>query len=125
MSSANHPQLLRCNMIKALSPSEVIAANKSAVASKAFDVVTGVFNSLLQEAFDGKSAVITQSAAVEAVARTMGIPRDEVFSNGYLNVEHSFRRAGWRCNYVKPDFNSLDEARFIFEPKNALADDDS
>lgn len=121
----NHPKLQRWHMIKALSPSEVIAVNKSAAAAKSFDVVIGVFNSLLQEAFDGKRAVIMQNAVVESVARTMGIPRDEVFSNGYLNVEHSFRRAGWKCQYIKPDFNSVDEAKFIFEPRNSLADDDS
>lgn len=122
---ANYPKLRIFKMVKALSPSEVISVNKAVETAKAFDVVVGVFNTLLQDAFDGHRAVITQNSAVEAVARALGIPQAEVLSGGYLNVEYSFRRAGWRCNYVKPDFNSLDEAKFIFEIKTPLADDDS
>lgn len=97
---------------KAIRPTEVIKARKASMP----DVVIEVFNDLITKQFDGHSAYVTQEAAVRALV-SKGLVRNQIFSNGWLDVEDIFEKAGWKVKYDKPGFNESYDAYFEFSLK--------
>lgn len=97
-------------MIKPITPNEVLDAKKIP------DEVIKIFNNLIIEKWEGQSATIAQNEVVEKISNNLKICRQSVFNRGYLNIESLFRDFGWLVTHSKPDYNSEDEAFFVFKP---------
>jgi hypothetical protein len=44
----------------------------------------------------------------------MGVSRQEVFDNQWLDIEDIYREAGWKVSYDKPAYNETYKAYFTF-----------
>jgi hypothetical protein len=77
--------------------------------------VMRVWNKLIAENLSGKTSIVMQSDAVDAL--TKFCKRDEIFEKGYLEVEAIFRKAGWKVFYDRPGFNETYDATFEFTAK--------
>lgn len=77
--------------------------------------VIEAFNTLIASAFDGTSATIKQQTVVDLIMMNLDIPRDELFSKGYLNVEPLYESVGWAVTYDKPGYNESYPATFTFK----------
>ncbi len=100
-------------MVKPLSPDEVVLAKTASMP----DEVIETFNLLIATKWDGTSARITQSDAVEALCDRMKIARKDVFGRHLLDVEDIYRSKGWNVEYDRPAYNENFEASFIFKKK--------
>ena len=76
-----------------------------------------VFNRLIAQYWDGVSAIVSQEVVVQEIMEVLQITRAEVFSRNLLNVEPSYRRAGWSVEYDKPGFNETYPATFRFSKR--------
>ena len=81
------------------------------------DKVIAIWNEMLIEKWKGYSVTIKQDDAVERIAKTPDIPRNDVFKLDYLEIEDIFRKAGWEVYYDKPGFNESGYAIFRFTKK--------
>jgi hypothetical protein len=72
------------------------------------------FNELIQKALNGNRAVVYQNEAADLVCSKLGISRRELFDRRLLDVEQSYRAAGWKVEYDKPGYNESYEATFTF-----------
>lgn len=78
------------------------------------DEVIQVFNELIQKYWDGTQARFKQDEAVGLITERMGQKPGFLFENKYLDIEHLYRRAGWKVEYDKPGYNESYPATFTF-----------
>lgn len=98
-------------MSKPISPSEVVALKTERIPPAIFDA----FNSMIAKHWDGRAATFEQRAVVdEILERFKGTTREDIFNSKWLDVEESYRAAGWRVDYDRPGYNETYEARFTF-----------
>jgi hypothetical protein len=93
-----------------IKPKDVLFEKSESIPSEVFEV----FNDLIKDHWDGSLAVVRQTKAVERIAKALDISTDEVFDRGYLDVEHAYRKAGWKVKYDKPGYCETYEAYFRF-----------
>lgn len=78
--------------------------------------VIETWNKLIIKNRSGRTSIVFQTDAVEALRTAMSdagdyrqggnsVSRDDVFKNGWLNIEEVFRAAGWKVEYDKPGYN--------------------
>lgn len=81
--------------------------------------VIDVWNALIQDAWDGQQAIISQTKAVTVIALHMNLCGNPgaVARNGYLDIECIYRDAGWVVNYDKPGYNESYTPTFTFRKK--------
>jgi hypothetical protein len=91
-------------------PSEVVRAKTESIPEEVFEV----FNAAIVSAWDGRGATVMQDEVVRKIADTLGVSRNEVFRRHLLDVEESYRKAGWNVEYDKPAYNESYEASFRF-----------
>jgi hypothetical protein len=96
-----------------IKPKEVQSKKDAALPEEVFEI----FNALITEHWDGRSANFSQDEAVKRIAKALDISRGEAFKKGYLDVESAYRKAGWKVLYDKPGFNEEYEANFTFAKK--------
>jgi hypothetical protein len=96
--------------VKPIKPSEVVSRKMETLPP---EVIT-VFNNLIAKNWNGSEAVVKQTDAADAIASALGIERQVVFDNHYLDVEHIYQKEGWRVIYDKPGYNESYEAFFKF-----------
>lgn len=65
------------------------------------DEVFGVFNTLITESLSLGRAKVLQKDVLDQL-EVQGMDRRDVFSKGWLEVEDSYRAAGWGVRYNKP-----------------------
>jgi len=92
-----------------LSPDDIAAAKRQHIPEAVFDA----FNELLALKFTNGSATILQKDVL-AKLEAGGMVRQEIFDNGWLNVEEAYRDAGWKVEYDKPAYNETYDASFKF-----------
>ena len=92
------PGEVKTNLIKSMPP----------------QVIT-VFNNLIMKNFDGKQARVLQKDALKGICEAMSIDSNTAFKNKLLDVEDSFRDAGWIVLYDKPAYCETYDAYFIFK----------
>jgi len=97
-------------MANPIRPEDVTAAKAAALP----DEVTDVFNELIAEAWDGRSAIVMQDDAAEAISERLGISHQEIYDRHLLDVESVYRAAGWGVTYDKPGFNETYRPYFTF-----------
>jgi len=87
----------------------------SAVTKTLPDEVIQIFNDMIQENWKGASATLLQNDLVAKIASVLDVPRQEVFDRGWLDVEGTFRKVGWKVSYDKPAYCETYKAYFMFE----------
>lgn len=78
------------------------------------DAVMEAFNELIAKHWNGRNSRFKQEEVVELIVQKKGCSRSDIFENGWLDVEHIFRKANWRVQYDKPGFNESYSATFTF-----------
>ena len=85
------------------------------------DFIITAVNQLISEKWDGEEAFIKQNEILNIVCTSEkddGKPtREEVFKRHWLDIEDTYRNAGWYVDYSKPGYNESYEAYFVFKPK--------
>ena len=86
------------------------------------DEIIKAFNDLLTEKGSSSSIRITQDEAIERAlanftASGKKITRSQIFENNWMDVEDTYRKAGWKVSYDKPGYCESYPAYFIFSKK--------
>lgn len=92
--------------------SEIKKIRETSIPSDIFEV----FNQHITENFTGFSAVVYQDAIVKAL-EVRGLSRSDIYKYHWLDIEDSYRKAGWIVTYDKPGYNESYEAFFVFKKK--------
>lgn len=102
-------------MVKIISPAEAEKLKRERIP----EFVIESFNELLISNYNPNGTVITQEdVIVEIMNRSPDdISRNEIFDNGWLDVEPLFKENGWNVEYDKPGLGESYKARFIFTSK--------
>jgi hypothetical protein len=86
------------------------------------DEVFVVFNALIARSLrNGKARVLQRDAVAQLIAG--GMDRAEIFDQKLLDVEESYRTAGWKVEYDKPVYYGGENFEPYFEfsaPKGEL-----
>jgi hypothetical protein len=98
-----------------IKPDEVGKQKTARIPEEVFEA----FNELIAQHWNGSSATIIQSEvaniAVEKLkVRMPEITRQTLFDENWMDVEESYRMAGWTVEYDKPGYNETYEANFTF-----------
>ena len=94
---------------------DIVKAKTTTIPDEVFDA----FNELIASKWDGRSAHITQDevvklSLVKLQSTGKDISRNKLFESGWLDIEDSYREAGWDVGYDKPGYNESYEAFFVF-----------
>jgi len=86
--------------IKLITPSEV----DDVKTAKIPDAVFEAFNEMIAEEWDGHQSIVKQPDVMPRVLEKLKpthpeITRQKVFDKKWLDVEHFFRKAGWKVEY--------------------------
>lgn len=100
------------NQVKPIRPNE-ISEEKVALFP---DAVFESFNELIVQKWCGNSVIIKQDEVINLMIKK-GLKKEEIFSNGWLNIETAYKSAGWKVKYDKPGYNEDYEPSFIFSLK--------
>lgn len=98
-----------------IAPSEVADLKTTLIPEYVFNA----FNHMIAKKWNGSSSSFTQDAVIDKICETQTVDRQYLFSNNYLDVEDSYRKAGWVVEYDKPAYNETYEAMFTFKKKRA------
>ncbi len=98
-------------MTEPIRPDDIAAAKAALFPAAVF----AAFNELIAEHYVDGVATFRQEAVVARIlASGNGYDRDGIFARGWLNVEATYRAAGWRVEYDKPGYNETYAATFTF-----------
>ena len=102
--------------IKLITPSEV----DDVKTAKIPDAVFEAFNEMIAENWDGSQSIVKQPAVMLRVLEKLKqdfpeITRQDVFDKKWLDVEHFFRKAGWKVEYDKGAYYDTYDPYFTFE----------
>jgi hypothetical protein len=79
------------------------------------DEVIQTWNTMIAEKMTGNGyCTILQRDIADRIASVMGVSRQEVFDNQWLDIEDIYREAGWKVSYDKPAYNETYAAYFTF-----------
>ena len=98
--------------VRPIKPEDIVAAKKKTFPNE----VLSSFNELIAKNWDGHSATIKQNEVV-ALMVEKGLRREQIFDNGWLDVEDAYRAAGWKVEYDKPGYCETYPATFTFTRK--------
>lgn len=81
------------------------------------DVVINTWNEIIAKKYSGGYAKILQDEIAALLVERLGMSRNEVFNNNFLDIEDLYRSYGWKVDYDKPGFNESYPASFTFRKK--------
>src|SRR6185369_4399412 len=93
-------------------PEDVVAQKAAQLPEEVFEV----FNELIARGWSGSYAVVQQDEVVRRLVER-GFDRGRVFAEHLLDVEDTYRAAGWKVEYDKPAYNETYPATFTFSRK--------
>jgi hypothetical protein len=88
-------------------------AAKAAKEGQIPDIVFDAFNRCITKHLDEGESEFTVNEVV-AVIVSLGLNREDIFTNKWLDVEDIYRGAGWNVIFDKPGFNESYDAYFRF-----------
>ena len=108
---------------KAISPQD---AREAAQARTLPNEVVEAVNDLLSERSKPEGRVscrIEQDELIKLIIEKFAdngrmVTREEVFDNKWLDIEYTFRKAGWSVSYDRPGYNETYEPFFEFAEHN-------
>ena len=80
------------------------------------DIVIEHVNWMISQKMRGNSATIYQKDIVAELV-SVGIPKEKIYENNWLDIEDLYRSRGWKVEYDKPGYNESGEAYFRFTAK--------
>lgn len=101
-------------MILPISPQEAAKSAEPVIP----ECIISATNKLLVRKLNGKSAKILQDEILKEACVGMDNPdayRKQIFANKWLDIEETYRKAGWKVTFDKPAYCESYEAFFIFE----------
>lgn len=106
------PQRTPPGGVKPISPDEVGQQKTTQIPGEVF----AAFNEVIAKHWsEGVSEFTQDEVLANIVARMPSTQRHEVLTNRWLDVEDSYRAAGWIVDYEKPGYNESGSARFTFK----------
>lgn len=96
-----------------MSPDEVVGVKTSNIPEWVFKV----WDKLIAHEWNGSSAHILQKDALAALRAANPGMETDIFATGWLDIEPSYRAAGWSVVYDKPGYNESYNASFTFKKK--------
>lgn len=83
------------------------------------EFVIEAVNNLLQKSYrKGRTVTLRQDDIMAEILRlNINVTREQVFSEGWMDFEPVFERAGWKVTYDKPGYNESYPATFDFKAK--------
>lgn len=93
-----------------ITPDEVQWVKKNSIPNE----VIQIFNDLIATNWDGRRAVVLQKLAVAAIKQHLNCTSEEIFKNHWLDVEETFRTAGWKVEFDQPAYCESYEPSFTF-----------
>jgi len=93
-----------------IKPSEVAGAKTDSIPDAVFDV----FNELIVREMGSYCATVDQNEVVRLIATRIGCTQRAVYDNRWLDVEDSYRAAGWKVEYDRPGYNETYKPTFTF-----------
>lgn len=97
-------------MTKPITPKELANAPSAHIP----DEVIAAFNELIAET----GGRVTQDAVVKRIlAKMPDVPREDVFTKGWLNVDSVYRKAGWKVAFDRPGSDETYQAYWTFEAR--------
>ena len=97
-----------------LTPAEVVAYKRDITMPGA---VIAIFNELIACRYLDGRAVVRQDEVVTKM-RELGMNVDDVYKNGWLDVEDIYRAAGWNVEYDKSGYNEGHPPTYTFERRD-------
>ncbi len=97
-------------MTTPIRPDEINGTKLHSIPSQVIEA----FNELITQKYNEGRAVVKQDDVIRLIQIKMGRSRENIFSEGLLNVEGIFREAGWKVEYDKPGYNETYPATFTF-----------
>jgi len=76
--------------------------------------VIQAFNECIEEAKINHSSDVMQNDVIERIMKLSDSTRNQIFENHWLDIEDTFRKAGWQVSYYKPNYNESEPAYFTF-----------
>ena len=100
-------------MTKPLSPKDVESAKTKRIPPQIIEAA----NELIAERWDGHEATFTLHELGQRARAKLGMDPKVDFESGQLDIEPSFRKAGWIVDFDRPGYNETYDARFTFRKK--------
>lgn len=102
-------------MTKPIAPDDVVAAKTATIPDEVFEA----FNEAIARHWNGRTSTFTQDEVVKAIELKLNgrMTKQELFANGCLDVEDSYRALGWTVDYDKPGYCETYAANFTFKKK--------
>lgn len=97
-------------MSQPIRPSEMSKARAKSLPGEVIDV----FNQLIVREWDGRQSVVLEKEVCRLIASRLGISSDEVYRRRLLDVEDTYRAAGWMVVYDQPAYCESYDAYFVF-----------
>lgn len=101
------------NMTKPVTPKDLATG----IVHAAPEFVIQAFNGLITRKHVNGRARFTQKEVIAEIKKIVGVTSEEIYKNGWLNVEAHYRSVGWSVNYDKPAYNESYDAFFEFTSK--------
>ena len=84
------------------------------------DEIIAAFNDLIIKNWRNTEAIVHQEEALKLAIKNFKdagkkVTSEQIFDNGWMDVESTFRKAGWKVTYDKPAYNESYEAYFVFK----------
>lgn len=79
------------------------------------------FNELIVKNLRGAYATVSQNEVLKLITERLGITRDQVFDEHYLDVEAAYQAAGWAVDYDAPGYNESYKTTFKFRIADKLS----
>lgn len=99
-----------------ITPAEVVGLKRSSIPAAVFDG----FNAMIASSWDGREATFSMKDAEEAIlALDKSLKSDQLYDNGWMDVEPIYRREGWSVEFEKPGYCESGEAMFTFKKRRA------
>lgn len=100
--------------VKPFTPTEAQAKQQTSIPDEVIQAV----NELLAENYDSVITLKQTTIALRAVRLAKRkFTSNQLFDNGWMNIEPIYRKYGWDVEYDKPGFNEEGEAFFRFTKK--------
>lgn len=80
-----------------ISPNDANLAKTASIPEDVFDA----FNTLIGQNWNGQCATVYQDDVLDAIQQA-GYTADEIFNKKWMDVEPSYRDAGWKVSYDSP-----------------------
>ena len=100
-------------MTEPITPKQALAQVDTTIPDGVFEA----FNELIVKHLRNGVATFKQKDVAKLIAKKTGESQRDIFDNGWLDVEESYRKMGWKVSYDKPGLHETYEPTFEFSVK--------